>query len=416
MKRTLAFCLLLPGLSLCSGALFAAPPPASTHTQSEATTRQQMAKLQARMNALAARMAALSAQIGDEASASALHYLSDHKRGMLGMAIGAGNKGLHVYAVTPGGPAEHAGLESGDIITSVDGNPVGSFDDSSEDVLWSAEAGKPLKLDVDRNGKTLHFDVTPERLQPANWQATVRAAELAANEAAASVRSPEFRKQIRQSIDASLASVRSPEFQKQIQQSIDASLASVRSPEFRKQIQQSVHDAMKSADLARLEAIKAGRNDHNWFVFTWPWWGLNLAPLNPDLGHYFGTDRGVLVLSRNDKQFPKLRPGDVITEVGGKPMARPEDVQRALRDASSDKRVRVALRRHGKPVTLEMKVPQRWAVTPPPPPPAPPAPPGPPAPPPSGVPAVPPAPPPPPHAPPSPPPPPSSAIPATPEP
>ncbi|MGH8126294.1 MAG: PDZ domain-containing protein [Rhodanobacteraceae bacterium] len=362
MKRTLAFCLLLP----FSCALFAAPPPDSTSAQADATTQQQMAELQARMNTLAARMAALSAKIGDQASASALHYLSDSKRGMLGMAIGAGDKGLHVYAVTPGGPAERAGLESGDIITFVNGNPVGSFDDSSEDVLWSAEAGKPLKLGVDRGGKTLHFDVTPERLQPANLQATVRAAELAANEAAASVRSPEFQKQIRQSINSSLASVRTPEFQKQIQQ--------------------TVHDAMKSADVAmesataaRAAAMKAGGNGHNWFVFTWPWWGLNLAPLNPDLGHYFGTGQGVLVLSRNDKQFPELRPGDVITRVGGQSVKRPEDVQRALLNASGDKRVRVALRRHGKSITLEMKVPQRWAVTPPPPP-APPVPPIPPKP------------------------------------
>ena len=26
-----------------------------------------------------------------------------------------------------------------------------------------------------------------------------------------------------------------------------------------------------------------------------PWWGLNLAPLNADLGRYFGTEKGVLV-------------------------------------------------------------------------------------------------------------------------
>ncbi|HEX5353703.1 MAG TPA: PDZ domain-containing protein [Rhodanobacteraceae bacterium] len=373
MKRTLTFCLLFS----VAGALVAAPP-SSSNARTDAVTQQQMADLQARMSQLAARMAALSTKIGDEASASALHYLSDNKRGMLGMAVGAGAKGLHVYAVTPGGPAEHAGLKTGDTITSVDGNPVSSFNDSSEDVLWSAEAGKPLRLDVNRGGKTLHFDLTPERLRPVDWQVTLRAAQRAANQAFASVQSPEFRRQLRQGIDASLASVRSPEFQKQIQQSID--------------------DAMKSAKIARAELAKAGRHGHAWAVFMSPWWGLNLAPLNPDLGHYFGTDRGVLVLSRSDRQFPELRPGDVITKVGGQSVQRPEDVQRALRNASGDKSVNVALRRHGKTITLAMKVPQRWAVIPPPPPAPPQLPPPPPAPP-----SAPPQPPPPPPVPPPPP-------------
>jgi membrane-associated protease RseP (regulator of RpoE activity) len=83
------------------------------------------------------------------------------------------------------------------------------------------------------------------------------------------------------------------------------------------------------------------------------------------------------VLSRDDKQFPELQPGDVITAVGGQTVARPEDATRALRDATKDKSVAVALRRHGKPVTLSVKVPADWDVLPepPPPPPVPPVPP-----------------------------------------
>jgi membrane-associated protease RseP (regulator of RpoE activity) len=77
------------------------------------------------------------------------------------------------------------------------------------------------------------------------------------------------------------------------------------------------------------------------------------------------------VLSRDDQQFPKLQPGDVITAVGGQSIARPEDATRALREAGKDKSVVVALRRHGKPVTLEMKVPTHWDVLPLPPPPPP---------------------------------------------
>src|SRR5690348_6530949 len=130
-------------------------------------------------------------------------------------------------------------------------------------------------------------------------------------------------------------------------------------------------------------------------LFRSPWWGLNLTPLNPDLGRYFGTDKGVLVLSRSDEQFPELQPGDVITGIGGKPVAQPEDVQRALRGAAGEQQVRMAVRRHGKTLALNMKVPPRWNLLPPAPPPAPP----PPVPPNAPKVAAPPAPPPPPPAP-----------------
>ena len=106
MKRTLALCLMLPGLSVCSGALLAAPPASTAATVEpdpvvqQQATQQQMAALQARMNALAGRMAALSAKLGDEANASTLHYFADSKRGVLGIAVSAEDHGLHVDAVT----------------------------------------------------------------------------------------------------------------------------------------------------------------------------------------------------------------------------------------------------------------------------------------------------------------------------
>lgn len=363
MKRTLAFCLLLP----LAGAAFAAPPPAPDSAQSAATdaaVQQQMAAMQARMRDLASRMAALSAKLGDEANANALHYLADSRRGMFGMAVMSTGNGLRVDALTPGGPAERAGVKTGDTITRIDGKPVGTHGESA---LWHAEAGKPIALAVDRGGKLHELHVTPVRLQPSDWQDIARQAELAADQATAQVRSPEFQRTIQQNIDEAMKS------------------AAV---------------AMKDASVAREAAIRAGEHGNRWVNLMPPWFGLNLAPLNPDLGSYFGTDRGALVLSRDDRQFPGLRPGDVITRVDGKPVARPDDAMRALREASGDKPVELGLRRHGKPVTLAMKVPARWDMLPPPPPPPPTAP-LPPVPPPPSIaaPPLPPAPPPPSHTP-----------------
>ncbi|TAN02540.1 MAG: PDZ domain-containing protein [Rhodanobacteraceae bacterium] len=338
MKRTLAFCLLLP----FSCAAFAAPP-ASAHAQIDsATTQQQMAALQVRMQALASQMAELSAKIGDEARASALHYLANGRRVMLGIAARHTRNGWEIEAVTPGGPAAKAGLQVGDLITGVGidadtdhrdashlaASPGNLFDSGSG--LFDFEGVKNVHLTVLRDDKTLHFDVTPERMQAVDWQATARAAEQAANQATARVRSPEFQRQLQQSID----------------------------------------EAMKSAAAAHSIALK----DRRWMVLP-PWFGLNLAPLNSDLGSYFGAQHGALVLSRNGKQFPELQPGDVITRIGGQAVARPEDAMRALRETPNNKPVDVTVRRHGKTLTLVMKVPPRWNVIPPPPPPPPPLPP-----------------------------------------
>ncbi|MBS0381896.1 MAG: PDZ domain-containing protein [Proteobacteria bacterium] len=354
MKRTLAFCI----LSSLSSALIAAPPAATSapSAATDATTQQQMAALQTRMNALANQMAALSAKLGNDANASALHYLADSRRGMLGMAVTPAGDGLRVDAVTPGGPAERAGIKAGDTITAVAGKPV-TVDDASN--LTGLEPGKPARLDLLRDGKARHVEVTPERLQADDWQGIALAAQRAAEEATAEVRSPEFQKQIQQSVDDAMKSAAAA--------IKEAGVA-----------RESANAARAGAATARAAAIKAGRDSHAWVITMSPWWGLNLAPLNPDLGRYFGTERGVLVLSRSDRQFPELQPGDVISEVNGRTVASPEDVQRALRSVDADKRVPMTLRRHDKTLTLTLKVPPRWNVLPPVPPPPPPAPPEPP--------------------------------------
>ncbi|MBS0431997.1 MAG: PDZ domain-containing protein [Proteobacteria bacterium] len=300
------------------------------------------ADLQKRMNDLAQRMAELSVKMGDQASASALRYLADGKRGMLGVALDPDSAGLRVNAVTPGGPAERAGIRNGDVIAAIDGQSVRKGNDGV--LAGELAAGKPVTLSVLRDGKPMQLKVTPERFQTADWQALARTADLAAQR----------------------------------------SLAMVDSPEFRAQINRNLADAMKQTEQARAQvAAQWGKGfnlDGRWFA---PWWGLNLASLNPELGRYFGTDKGALVLSSDAKRYPGLQAGDVITAVNGNAVAQPEDTMRALQALPTDKPVHLAVLRHGKPLAVDLKSPPRWDVLPPLPPlpPAPPAPVAPPSPP-----------------------------------
>ncbi|HET9818678.1 MAG TPA: PDZ domain-containing protein [Rhodanobacteraceae bacterium] len=339
MKRSLPACLMILACTATAAPPAATSAPAAT---ADATVQQQMTALQARMNALAARMAALSAKLGDEANASALRYLADNRQGMLGVAVRHEKAGTKVVAVSPGSPAERAGVEVGDVITAISARSMTFHGTTPTDDLAHLRVGEPVELTVQRGGKTLHLKATPERFSSDDWRATVRAAERAARDATASVRSPEFQKQIQQSIDDAMK---------------NATLA------------------MNNASAAREAAIEAREHDHGWTFFMSPWWGLNLAPLNPDLGRYFGADKGALVLSRDAKRYPGIQPGDVITAVDGKTIARPADVFRAARGTPSGNTVQLTVRRHDKPVELAIKAPSSWFVPPPPPPPAPPSPP-----------------------------------------
>jgi C-terminal processing protease CtpA/Prc len=302
---------------------------------SQAADAKKLADLQARMSELAQRMAELSARMGNDANAVALRYLSDTRQGMLGIAVRHEKTGgTTVVAVSPGSPAERAGVQVGDVITEIDARSMALQGKDPGHDLANLRVGEPVELTVQRNGKTLHLKATPERFSTADWRATVREAERAANQAAGQWNSPEFREKFQKQIDS----------------------------------------ATRAASHARLVALDAGRNIQGWQIMA-PWWGLNLAPLNSGLGSYFGTNEGALVLSRDAKRYPELEPGDVIAKVGGQAVENPQAALRAFRDAPDDKPVNVIVRRHGKTLALAVKAPPRWMVAPPPPPPAPPAPP-----------------------------------------
>lgn len=107
------------------------------------------------------------------------------------------------------------------------------------------------------------------------------------------------------------------------------------------------------------------------------WNGLNLASVDKQLGRYFGTDRGVLVLSTGELEG--LQTGDVIQSVDGKPVNSPRDVMATLHGKAADSKVRVEYLRDRKIGHGQITVPAMFEIPPPPAPPAPPPPPAPPA-------------------------------------
>ena len=71
----------------------------------------------------------------------------------------APGEGVLVADVVPGSPAQEAGLQSGDVIVSVDGVPVGSTDELQTEIMYRAP-GEVVQLEIVRDGERLTISVT----------------------------------------------------------------------------------------------------------------------------------------------------------------------------------------------------------------------------------------------------------------
>jgi len=78
------------------------------------------------------------------------------------------NQGALVKDVVPGGPADKAGMQAGDVVLAANGHDVASNSELTR-IVALAKAGEPIHLKVLRNGKTLNIDVT-SGIRPAEAQ------------------------------------------------------------------------------------------------------------------------------------------------------------------------------------------------------------------------------------------------------
>ncbi|MGO9832946.1 MAG: S1C family serine protease [Polyangiaceae bacterium] len=90
--------------------------------------------------------------------------LSREDRQVLGVADGERIAGAVIGDVNPGGPADQAGLQRGDIIVAFEGQPIERFGQ----LPWlasTAGVGRPVTVRVQRMGKRFELKVTLGRLQ-----------------------------------------------------------------------------------------------------------------------------------------------------------------------------------------------------------------------------------------------------------
>lgn len=223
--------------------------------------------------------------------------------------------GATIMSVTPGGPAAKAGIRSGDVITRLDGKSVlGSRNDSPDRIPSEGQSLPGLRL-IELAAKLAPNDTIPVELRRGNDRRTVRL-----------VTEPEEGVDSWSSFNAPARTIWGHQLD---------------SP-------QSVFRVSPDNELFRLQELNqmgpaAGRMR---VFFGSALSDLELAPLNDDLGSYFGTTDGVLVVSVPTDSKLNLKGGDVILSVDGRKPSGPAHLMRILQSYDRGETFRMEVMRN----------------------------------------------------------------------
>jgi C-terminal processing protease CtpA/Prc len=299
------------------------------------------------------------------------------ERAVIGVILGPETPdGVKVVGVSPGGPAERAGLQSGDVILSIRGEPLGSAEgkagrETLYQVMGETDAGETVAVVVDRDGESWTFDVTAEQREPASWQTLIRIPEaplapvgpgtaIAVPAAPAVPGAPpviiEHVERIEiPDIDEEVLHERVQQMTEDMQtrkflfvapdgETFDGEF------EFPESFDVEIKGYSELAEQALREA-------NVWFGLPQAQ-GLELARVNKGLGAYFRTDRGVLVLEAGEDNAYRLEAGDVVLDVNDTAVNSPADLMRALREIEPGSEVSFAIKRDRKDKTLSVTMPE----------------------------------------------------------
>ena len=238
--------------------------------------------------------------------------------------------GAMVQALTPGGPAEEAGLQPGDIILTFNGEALATPGGASTGVAGgvkggvrvdeegptdrlmerasSLKEGDTVTLEVKRGGTTKTYTVTARRL----YGPKVKVFSLPSDE--------------------------DNGFDFNFNYEVPEPPEPPEVPE--------APEAMVAPGVS-------------WFAVTSGIRGLEMVTLNPDLGEYFGTKEGILVVRVQEESTFKLKAGDVILRIGDRTPTSPSQALRILRSYGPGETVPIEVMRNHQRTTVSTQVPER---------------------------------------------------------
>jgi S1-C subfamily serine protease len=221
-------------------------------------------------------------------------FPSPGRRAMLGVNIEDSIDGVHVAGVSPGGPADRSGVETGDIIVAIDSAALTEGNDHSPSEVLIAQMehvdpGDTVALTVRRGTDEHQIDVITTVIEsPATFSA----------------------------------------------------FASPVMPMMPGDLRGFPH-GLQSMSFAR----PLGR-----------WADMELVELTPTLGAYFGTEQGILVISAPRDDTLELQDGDVIIEIGGRAPMNTEHAMRILGSFEPGEMLELTIMRDQRRRTLELEI------------------------------------------------------------
>jgi S1-C subfamily serine protease len=223
--------------------------------------------------------------------------------------------GAYVDAVTPGGPAAQAGIQSGDIITKLNGKSVLAGGAAEDGDVRARESLPGLRL----------IELAA-RLEPNDTVAV------------------EYRRG-KDRRTASVVTAKEPD--------MAFGPGEGRRFSFRFGGPGRPGGPVRVGDfMERFETA----GPHWQFLGGSPLGRLELAPLNPDLGRYFGTGEGVLVISAPRDSALGLRGGDVVLAVDGRAPSSPSHLLRILRSYETGETFKLDIMRNRKRETVTARI------------------------------------------------------------
>ena len=226
--------------------------------------------------------------------------------------------GALVQSVTPGGPAAKAGIRTGDIITKLDGTVLVSR--ASSAAAGDGEQSPPGLRLVELAARLSPNDTVSVELRRGRDRKTVKLITEGDSGAEFSYVPGQVWKQ-------------------------DSGMTIFR----------SMPDMKMRMPLEPRQLGPAGQTRMRVF-FDSPLGDLELAPLNEDLGTYFGTTDGVLVISVPKDSKLNLKSGDVVLSVDGRKPSSPPHLMRILQSYDKGESFRVEVMRNHHRETVTGKV------------------------------------------------------------
>ncbi|GAB1596570.1 PDZ domain-containing protein [Lysobacter claricitrinus] len=322
-------------VALAATVAFGAFAQSGDRTQKE----KELADARARLEQDATRVAELSKELGVPGGGPMMIQHRMMRRPVLGVLLEPdATRGVLVAGVTPDSGASTAGLGAGDRITGIDGKTLAGTDGTARleglrTRLADLKTDTPVKVDYERDGKKASVNVTPKLadrmmvMGPGGGMPGMHGMHgpMAGGPGVREIRI-----------------VRGPDGEAMM----DAPVG----------VDPGMHREI--VRIARDGACKDGdKCEHLALAEAFRWNGLNLASVDAKLGRYFGTDRGVLVVSAG-AELAGLQSGDVIRKVDGRDVATPREVMDVLRAKPEDSSVAVEYLRDRKSGTSQVKVPK----------------------------------------------------------